>query len=377
MSLETHESPLSIERSHAAPSHGAQQAEHGAEVPFTVFTTDLWKRADDRFEAWRESIDVIFDVRPHGGRVPEGFAASVRAYNLGEMLVAGVDFSGQHFERKTARIASDGIDHYLVQLYVTGGLEGEANRSGFHVRSRDVEILDLGKPHSSNTLTSTTIAIVVPRDLMLEMLPAFANVHGLVLPGDRGLGSLLADFLRSLARRMNSIAADEAPIVARATAEMIAASFYPTSSNAARARVQTEGVLLDRLKRYVGDNLGSAELTPDSLCRRFRISRSQLYRIFEPLGGVARYIQRRRLQKAFAQLRDPLHRHRRISEIAFEAGFSSEAHFSRAFRQEFEMAPSDARFESGPRTTFRTPSELSGQRDDGYEDWLRRLSRRR
>ncbi|MBL8942370.1 MAG: helix-turn-helix domain-containing protein [Myxococcales bacterium] len=54
-----------------------------------------------------------------------------------------------------------------------------------------------------------------------------------------------------------------------------------------------------------------------------------------------------RLDRCRAQLLDPAHAHRSISEIAFALGFTSAAHFSRAFR---------ARFGRSPRTLRAAPS---------------------
>ena len=73
------------------------------------------------------------------------------------------------------------------------------------------------------------------------------------------------------------------------------------------------------------------------------MSRATLYRLFEPLGGVSSYIQERRLARAYAALIHPAHRHRPIYDIAFDCGFASEAHFSRAFRLFFGLPPSELR----------------------------------
>jgi AraC-like DNA-binding protein len=51
----------------------------------------------------------------------------------------------------------------------------------------------------------------------------------------------------------------------------------------------------------------------------------------------------RRLDKAAALLRDPRWRHRKIAEIAAEAGFTDLSYFNRAFRRHFGATPSDIR----------------------------------
>src|SRR5262245_42527666 len=100
-------------------------------------------------------------------------------------------------------------------------------------------------------------------------------------------------------------------------------------------------MVLERIKGHIAQSLDSPELHPDALCRLFHISHTQLYRLFEPLGGVAAYIQEQRLARAWRELSNPAGSHRRIYDIAFDLGFSSEAHFSRSFRRAFGMSPSE------------------------------------
>jgi AraC-like DNA-binding protein len=103
-----------------------------------------------------------------------------------------------------------------------------------------------------------------------------------------------------------------------------------------------ESPVLTRARAYIQHNLLEPSLNPARISEALGVSRSTLYRLFEPLGGVTGYVWERRLQLARAALLDPK-RVRRISEIAFQCGFSSEAHFSRSFRKAFNIRPSDLR----------------------------------
>lgn len=92
--------------------------------------------------------------------------------------------------------------------------------------------------------------------------------------------------------------------------------------------------MIENVQRLIESRLASADLTPEWLMAKLNISRSDLYTLFEGQGGVARYMWRRRLEAIKAALLDPGDA-RRIGEIAYAHGFSSQAHFARAFQVAF------------------------------------------
>ena len=75
------------------------------------------------------------------------------------------------------------------------------------------------------------------------------------------------------------------------------------------------------------------------------MSRSQLYRVLESEGGVAHYIQRRRLSESFALLCDAS-QNLPIGKVAEMLCFADASSFSRAFRQEFGVSPREVRVAS-------------------------------
>ena len=88
------------------------------------------------------------------------------------------------------------------------------------------------------------------------------------------------------------------------------------------------------------------------------MSRSQLYRVLESQGGVAHYIQRRRLSESFTILCDVSHSFP-IGKIAEMLCFTDASSFSRAFRHEFGVTPREVRAASLAGQAPASPKSVS------------------
>ncbi|MFC5770417.1 transcriptional regulator FeaR [Thauera sinica] len=96
--------------------------------------------------------------------------------------------------------------------------------------------------------------------------------------------------------------------------------------------------------RLIDRSLCDPNLAPGGLARQLGISERQLYRIFSVDGDtVFRYIMRKRLERSAADLLGRGADGWTITDVAFKWGFVDSAHFSRAFRRQYGMSPSEYR----------------------------------
>ena len=107
--------------------------------------------------------------------------------------------------------------------------------------------------------------------------------------------------------------------------------------------MRLRGAALESLKRLVEQQLDSPALSAEFICARSGWSRATVYRLFEPEGGLARYIRKRHLLRAFRELASGQPPHLRIVDLALAHQFASEASFNRAFRRAFGIPPGKAR----------------------------------
>lgn len=302
-------------------------------VPRSLFTTDALPERD-RFAAWRALFAAHdLDADPHG------FSGRIETTLIGPMALRVMSAAPQAPARSRSRIRRDGQDGFVLHLS-RHAYSVETERGVAEVPAGAVSLNDLSQPYRRSRVPETdSLILAVPRASIATVLPDEDAMHGLILTG--GAGRLLADHIRSLAAHSDAITATDAAPIAQATLHMVAACARPSLEGAARAAAPLEAARLRTAKRLIRGQLDTPPRI-DAIARALGISRSQLYRLFEPEGGVARYRARQRLAAVRAALDNPLEP-RSIGAIGEAYGFGSGAQLSRAFRETYGLTPRDYR----------------------------------
>lgn len=97
-------------------------------------------------------------------------------------------------------------------------------------------------------------------------------------------------------------------------------------------------------KQYIQQHLDDPVLSCEQVAAAAGVSSRHLARLFAQEGTApSRYLLEKRLERARQLLASPLGDRLGIAEIAYRTGFSSQAHFARAFKGRFGLTPSEAR----------------------------------
>jgi AraC-like DNA-binding protein len=294
-----------------------------------------------------------------------------RGYMLGELAMMRRSFFSHSVLRTPDSIRSSQVDHYCLNLplqqtrpFTLAGSSGDTQG----LRTMAPVFLDMSRPYRVDFSQGEDISVFIPRDALDALLPKKVDLHGFVPQGLSG--RLLGEHLRALALAAHTMTQAQVQSAARATFYMMAASVAPTVESMALARPQFEQLLIRQVKQYVDANLGDSTLGAERLCSQFGMSRSALYRLLEPVGGVNTFVRERRLGAVHALLAAPEKRIY-LARVADDFGFKSAAHFSRAFRQQFGYSPSEVGSQAMPSMTpAKTPA--AGQ---GFAGWLNQLQK--
>ncbi len=105
------------------------------------------------------------------------------------------------------------------------------------------------------------------------------------------------------------------------------------------SRYRIEDAFMNKIRKTLIEHLHEEYYSIHQLCREIGMSRTQLYRKFNSLSDqtVSLYFRALRLQKAKELL---LNSELTVSEVAYRTGFKNISHFSKVFKEEFNVCPS-------------------------------------
>lgn len=348
---------------------GAGMTRSSEPLPISTFSTAALAPAD-RFGAWQSSMRVLFDVALADGADPRRFEAELKTLRIDQVLLARCRSQTQTFSRSALKGSLDGLDHYALQVFLKGACH--LLDSGRVVRPGDIYVMDFAAPLRSVDETFDNLTLVIPRFLIERNLSRPDEHHLRIVPRDRPLARVIANMMGALHELSGVLTTADAPAAMQSLLSL-AEGLLNGEATGQRSEEDDSAYRVASLlaaKRYIEANLHDPDLRPNRVAAAIGLSRTRLYRLFEPLGGVATYVRARRLRRCVRDLLDPRHRHRPIYDIAHSYGFRSEADFSRAFKQAFGRSPRLVR-------AYGLRAHQAGEVESvsrAYERWLAELA---
>ena len=318
----------------------------------------------------RAATSGICDVIPL--TADDDFHVSTATMAFGNALLVESFATALEYDRTPAHVARGGLDHYQVILCLQGEMQFASGRREVTLRPGDICLIDMAQPNRT-VLTGTGderthhMALILPRPLLAPRLAHPDSATASSLPAGHLHARLLASQFAALWRPTEPETGDPKATI-EAMADIIAGAAGSAVDVAGAIERAERHLYLAMIKRHIAANLDIEALTAQDLCRRFQISRASLYRLFEDDGGLARYVQEQRLNRALMLLISPASRDRRLIDLAVDLQFSSDSTFVRAFRRQFGLTPGEIRSMSA--AWIRDHGE-----EPGPDDLLHRLGR--
>jgi AraC-like DNA-binding protein len=308
--------------------------------------------AADRFEWFSEMVSG--GLMPIALRTDEvrGFHGEAAGLDLCGVSVSRFAYSHLRSRRTQTLIRQGDPEQYQLALVTEGSMWISQRNGESRLFSNDLVLWDTSRPLDSSTApgSEVTEALVlqVPKSLMPLRDDRVDRLLARRIPGDTGMGAILAQFLTTLTLHGPDCSQhDLGPLGATAVdlaAVCLAQQLGAVNEAPGECRAQA---VLRRIDAFIDQNLGDVELDPRSIAEHHHLSLRSLHALFaDRPETVAAYIRRRRLERCRDDLGDPRKATVPVQAVAARWGFASATVFSRAFRAAFGMSPTEYRLQA-------------------------------
>jgi AraC-like DNA-binding protein len=316
-----------------------------------------------RTAAWTRLFGSSFEQVCFRFADPESFDAELAVIGLGPLRLARLRCDGVQMERGSGQLREVGGNAHTVLLQMRGTSTFAHYGHSVTLDEGAISLCDGSAPYRLDLSDDSEVVMIrVPTAMLKEHLPSPECFCGKLLSNDAGLTSTAAAMAVTLFERLGSgLALHYQDRVARHLLDMIATS-YAMAFEEVNAGSSIVSGRHAAVKLYIEQHLRDPDLSPCSIAARLKLSARYMRMIFATCNEtVSAYILRRRLEECARQIGDPSWRGHSMTEIAFGWGFNSAPHFTRSFRDRYNMSPRDYRRlkleEHG--TTFGRPAPVA------------------
>lgn len=292
-------------------------------------------------EAWQEGLGSMYNIRFHE-KPEQPVHIRSHAYHFDSFIFGSLKVKvNQVVGRSRAQAARDGLDSYTLHFHGRACGVSRDNDAHQRIEPGDLLVLDQTQTSSSWLNGQDDLFLVVPRPVLAPLLnaPDAHNAH--VISGRNPLVSLFRNHLHELHRATPELNLEAARAIIRPTLELAAVAINGAVTEGQSNTLQSAQTA--QVCRYIEEHAIEPDLTIAGIAVAFGMSQRKLHYLMEAYGGVVAYTKVVRLRRAKAAIGSPVLRHKSITEIAEDFGFSDPTNFSRVFRRAFGMSPREMR----------------------------------
>lgn len=295
-----------------------------------------------RYDAWVDQLNSTFGYWQPTRELAPDFDAQVQAVDLGNIKLISCECDPCGGERKGSDTVreDDPQERLIIQLVEAGREHMKLGNQEAILKAGDIFIWDNTQNMQFTVVERLSkVSVALPLNRLKDWLPqTWRNLPRWIRSGEPG-SDLLAGYVRSLVKIdhvHNPLRYDA--LVDAAVAMIVASQTGPTE------QISHKSGQLETIKMKIRQRIQDPELTLESIALSNKISLRYLHWLFEGSGMTAwQFICSERLAGCKRDLANPSCNNANIFEIGLRWGFGNAAHFSRKFKSDTHMSPSEFR----------------------------------
>jgi AraC-like DNA-binding protein len=298
----------------------------------------------DRRRYWEASLSPYFGRLHSDPAVSSALIAHCDIYDIGGIAAIRMEVPRSCVTRLARDAVDRGGDYFKLSMQLSGHADVTVDNQTVRLGAGDWIVLDQRRPYTWETPTDCALfGLQIPRTRLTGMkLPAMLTSRGSE-SGMDGMTGVMTGYLQTLESQIARVA-DKAAIHLADTSIGLFAAVLEDGRRGPHQADDSLAMLRLRASNFVRAHACDPELTVNDIAEALNCSRRYLYKAFtaETLSPE-KLIWNARLERSREALLDPKNSGRPVASIAFDNGFSSDAHFVRAFKTRYGLPPAQYR----------------------------------
>ena len=299
-----------------------------------------WIDPAERFEFWHDVGSMAYKPIPPDNRQMGSLMVQATMVPAGELVIGRMKTSPQLQERTERMIRNDHLDGFLLTSLEQGSFRYIGRRHQFHIKPGDIILMDLRDACLLDWSAHHQVYATLPRELFASS--GHQELTTSVLTSGHPCAKILSQYLKEIWEVQHNGDTSYGAKLSQGLASLARIYFSDQPLIVESELEASQNTLIHPITNWIDSQLHRSNLNAAAIAAEFHISRSTLFELFRPWGGVMTFIQTRRLEQA-RQILECSSPHLSIGQLAMKLGFRSLSSFSRSFRDHWGITPSEAR----------------------------------
>ena len=308
-------------------------------LPSLQFNSDDY-HPSDRLEAMNAFSHGLYEYAPYDGHLcreaPSDPMLRLKAWSLDGIAAAAFENSPVTAQSVRDRNAAFD-DQIFLRVIQLGSVAAASDDAEAVLLPGSIHLM-----HANNRLQPSETGSVISLRFPYESVgyDPFRHPRFLSFSTDLWVGRTVDAAIQTLFESLPSMTTAEAkdvePVITSLVRAMLSSRPLDDEAHAAVASARTSA-----MRRYIQAHLRDPGLDTQRLRDVFNTSRATIYRAFEDVGGVAKFVRDQRLHAIYRELVETPPERGAIRRVAEKYCFWDQSSFVRAFRTAFGARPGE------------------------------------
>ena len=310
-----------------------------------VLSTDGMPQQDTA-SAWCDWMALLFNGLQTDLYGDTRFEGHLCVASAGEVVLTRLDADRHRVVRGSRRLRDSEEAYLKIVAPWSGTAQVHQNGQQACASNGSWVIYDTSQPYEvANPQHTEHLILTLPRRSIEQRGLRLEGLMGRNIGGSSGIARIALETMRSTYQELGTMSPPLAQRAGELLVDMVHLSLQELVGKGT-ARTQRQA-LHDRICAYVATHLRDPGLSVEAIATALNCSKRHIHNGFTGQDmSLGAFIQHSRLQLVMRELRQPELAQHTITDIAMACGFSSSAHFSRAFKAYTGMSPSEYRQQS-------------------------------